>query len=171
MYCFTAAESVPGLERGREIATLLCRFSLMEHAGREDLEFPGRDEIMIPMKFYSRLQSDRRIVLVVWIAIFIMKLSIGISHVLAARKEREAPSRSVPELPGYRGHDPEARRALDDCSRSLTRAIDTYQRNSQREHLLAAYGYLVAALTSLASIILELRSLAGEGNFFSRGPA
>lgn len=123
------------------------------------------------MRFYSRLQSDRRVVLVVWTAIFAMKLSIGLSHILAARRERIGPSRSLPELPEYQGADPGVRRAFDDCSRSLTRTIDSYQRNSQREHLLAAYGYLAAALTSLASIILELRSLARDRAFFSRGPA
>lgn len=94
-----------------------------------------------------------------WIAIFLMKLSIGIFHVLAAQRSRIAPHQFGLNAIEYHGDDPEADRTFDSYSKSIIRTIDAYERNSQRMHLLAAYGYFAAAAASLASVILELRSL------------
>ena len=94
-----------------------------------------------------------------WIAIFLMKLSIGIFHVLAAQRSRFAPHQFGLNAIEYHGDDPEADRTFDSYSKSIIRTIDAYERNSQRMHLLAAYGYFAAAAASLASVILELRSL------------
>jgi len=111
------------------------------------------------MNLPAKLFSDRRVILLVWIAIFLIKLSIGISHVLAAQRGRIAPLQFGLNAIEYRGADPEAGKVFDDYSEAITRTIDAYQRYNQREHIVAAYGYFAAALTSLVSILLELRGL------------
>lgn len=94
-----------------------------------------------------------------WVVIFLIKLSIGIAHVLAAQRTRIAPLQFGLDSIGYQGSDPETGKAFDEYSKSIIRTIDVYQRYSQREHIVAAYGYFAAAFTSFVSIILELRSL------------
>lgn len=111
------------------------------------------------MNISAKFSSNRRVLLMAWIAIFLMKLSIGIFHVLAAQRSRIAPHQFGLNAIEYHGDDPEADRTFDSYSKSIIRTIDAYERNSQRMHLLAAYGYFAAAAASLASVILELRSL------------
>jgi len=128
------------------------------------LEFFQPGLIMFFMNLSAKLFSSRRVVLTVWIAIFLMKLSLGIFHVLAAQRSRIVPLQFGLGSIEYRGSDIESSRAFDEYAKSITRTVDAYQRNSQREHLLIAYGYFAAAFTSLTSILLELRNLLKGNN-------
>ena len=111
------------------------------------------------MNITAKFSSNRRVLLMVWIAIFLMKLSIGIFHILAAQRYRAEPLQFGLNAIEYHGKDPETEKTFNSYSKSIIRTIDAYERNNQRMHLLAAYGYFVAAATSLTSAILELRSL------------
>ncbi len=115
------------------------------------------------MNLSAKFSSNQRVRLMIWITIFLMKLSIGIFHILAAQRSRIEPLQFGLHAIEYHGNDREADRTFDEYSKSIIRTIDAYERNNQRMHLLAAYGYFAAAVTSLASVILELRGLL-KGN-------
>lgn len=108
-----------------------------------------------------RLLSDKRVMLMTWIAIFIMKLVLGISHFMAARR-RIAPAPLNLTHITYQGTDPTVRTTLDNLSSSVNQTLDIYQRNAQRDHLVAAGAYFIAAATSLSSIVIELKDLAAS---------
>lgn len=109
--------------------------------------------------YSMRFLSDKRLILAAWTAIFLMKLVLGIAHFRAARK-RIAPAPLNLTRITYQGTDPTVRTTLDNFSRSVNRTLDIYQRNAQRDHLVAAGAYFMAAAASFASIMLGLRDLA-----------
>lgn len=106
---------------------------------------------------------DRRLVLAIWAAIFFMKFAIGIAHLAALRKSIARVGFDLsPEA--YHGTSTETRRAFDEFALSVNKTFDSYQRKTQREHLIAAGGYLIAALTSLLSFMIVLRGIIwGQG--------
>lgn len=106
---------------------------------------------------------DRRLLLAIWAAIFLIKFAMGIAHLAAVRK-RISPV-TLDLAPGdYRGTDTETRRTLEKFAISVDQTFDAYQRKTQREHLIAAGGYLIAALTSLLSFMAVLKGIIwGKG--------
>lgn len=106
---------------------------------------------------------DRRLLLAIWAAIFLIKFALGIVHLTSVRK-RIAQVKLDMSPDAYHGTNPETRRALDEFALSINETFDSYQRRTQREHLIAAGGYLVAALTSLLSFMAVLRGIIwGKG--------
>lgn len=106
---------------------------------------------------------DRRLLLAIWAAIFLIKFAIGVAHLAAVRKRIERVRLDLsPDI--YQATNPETRKALDKFALSVNETFDSYQRKTQREHLIGAGVYLIAALTSLLSFMAVLRGIIwGKG--------
>lgn len=101
---------------------------------------------------------DRRFLIAVWVTIFLMKFVIGLAHLLTIRKSIKPVTLDLSQE-AYQGTNPKTLDAFNAFAMSVNNTFDTYQRNAQREHLFAAGGYLIAALTSFLSIMLVLRDV------------
>jgi len=106
---------------------------------------------------------DRRFLIAIWVTIFLMKFFIGLAHLITLRKSIQPVTLDLSEEV-YQDANPKMLDALGKFAATVNTTFDTYQRSAQREHLFAAGGYLIAALTSFLSIMLVLRDA-----FFFRG--